>query len=128
MRIIGNCPGSPRDIVLFYLNFYGINEELHSQPEDETGFMTTRTLHFVVRVMLILAIPVAILPATGIAMPDSPPDNPIVLKMNHQFPENTPGSKIDQWFAEKIAQRTQRRVVINIHWSNGLGGPGTTCP
>lgn len=123
MRITGNCPDSPRDIVLFYLNFYGINEKLHSQPKDETGFMTTRTLHFVVRVMLILVIPVAILPATGIAMPDSPPDNPIVLKMNHQFPENTPGSKIDQWFAEKIAQRTQGRIIINIHWSNGLGGP-----
>ncbi len=46
-----------------------------------------------------------------------------VLKMNHQFPSTTAGSKIDQWFADKIKERTKGDVVIKIFWSNGLGGP-----
>ncbi len=48
---------------------------------------------------------------------------PIVLKMNHQFPATTPGSKIDQWFADQVRQRTQSKVLIKIFWSNSLGEP-----
>lgn len=48
---------------------------------------------------------------------------PAVLKMNHQFPENTPGSKIDQWFADQVRKRTDGELTIRIFWSNGLGGP-----
>lgn len=48
---------------------------------------------------------------------------PMVLKMNHQFPATTPGSKIDQWFADQIKQRTQGKLFIKIFWSNGLGEP-----
>jgi len=47
----------------------------------------------------------------------------IVLKMNHQFPENTAGSKIDKWFAEQIKKETNGRISIRIFWSNGLGKP-----
>ncbi len=47
----------------------------------------------------------------------------IVLKMNHQFPENTPGSKIDTWFADQVNKRTKGKLTINIYWSNSLGDP-----
>jgi len=47
----------------------------------------------------------------------------VVLKMNHQFPANAPGSKIDQWFADEIHRRTGGRLTIKIFWSNGLGEP-----
>lgn len=47
----------------------------------------------------------------------------IVLKMNHQFPPNTTGSAMDQWFADQVRQRTGGRVSIRIFWSDGLGDP-----
>lgn len=47
----------------------------------------------------------------------------LVLKMNHQFPATTPGSQIDQWFADQIFEQTQGRVKIRIFWSNGLAAP-----
>jgi len=46
-----------------------------------------------------------------------------ILKMNHQFPENTAGSKIDQWFADEIKLKTGGGVEIRMFWSNGLGEP-----
>ena len=46
-----------------------------------------------------------------------------MLKMNHQFPENTTGSRIDQWFADQVRIRSRGRLTINVHWSNGLGEP-----
>lgn len=48
---------------------------------------------------------------------------PIVFKMNHQFPADTAGSKLDAWFAEQIFTATNGSVRIRIFWSNGLGGP-----
>ena len=48
---------------------------------------------------------------------------PVVLKMNHQFPDTTSGSAIDQWFADQVALRTTGQVIIKIFWSNGLGEP-----
>ena len=47
----------------------------------------------------------------------------LTLKMNHQFPESAPGSKIDAWFAEQVKIRTKGKLTIEIYWSNGLGGP-----
>ena len=47
----------------------------------------------------------------------------IVLKMNHQFPETTVGSTIDQWFSDQIYRATNGEVKIRIFWSNGLAGP-----
>ncbi len=49
----------------------------------------------------------------------------MVLKMNHQFPATTAGSKIDQWFADEIQKATGGEVQIRIFWDNGLGGPKT---
>lgn len=46
-----------------------------------------------------------------------------VLKMNHQFPANTVGSRIDQWFADEIERLTNGEIEIRIFWDNGLGGP-----
>lgn len=48
---------------------------------------------------------------------------PVFLKMNHQFPENTLGSQIDYWFAQEVKKQTQGEVSIRIFWDNGLGGP-----
>ena len=47
----------------------------------------------------------------------------VVLRMNHQFPETTVGSKIDQWFASEVLAATQGAVDIHIYWSNRLGDP-----
>ncbi|MBU2627574.1 MAG: hypothetical protein KKE61_03065, partial [Proteobacteria bacterium] len=47
----------------------------------------------------------------------------IVLKMNHQFPSATTGSKIDQWFADQIKAATDNEIQIRIFWSNQLGDP-----
>ncbi|MGE0085973.1 MAG: TRAP transporter substrate-binding protein DctP [Desulfococcaceae bacterium] len=41
--------------------------------------------------------------------------------MNHQFPEDTAGSKLDQWFADEVAKATEGEVEIKIWWSNTLG-------
>lgn len=49
--------------------------------------------------------------------------SPILLKMNHQFPENTMGSKVDAWFADQVNKRTNGQVIIKIFWSNQLGEP-----
>ena len=43
------------------------------------------------------------------------------LMMNHQFPEDTAGSKLDQWFADEVAKATEGEVEIKIYWSNTLG-------
>lgn len=55
------------------------------------------------------------LPAAGAA--------PLVLKLNHQFPADTPGSRVDQWFSDQVRIRTNGEVEIRIFWSNGLGEP-----
>ncbi|MCG8336573.1 MAG: TRAP transporter substrate-binding protein DctP [Proteobacteria bacterium] len=44
-----------------------------------------------------------------------------VLKMNHQFPANTSGSKLDQWFADQVFKLTDGELEIRIYWSNALG-------
>lgn len=49
--------------------------------------------------------------------------NATTLIMNHQFPPDTPGSIIDQWFANEIFAATHGAVKIRIFWSNGLGMP-----
>ncbi|THB80346.1 MAG: hypothetical protein D3926_07720 [Desulfobacteraceae bacterium] len=68
--------------------------------------------------MIILSvITMFLFPAMGFASPR------LVLKMNHQFPPDTPGSKIDQWFARQIQRRTGGQIQIRIFWSNGLGEP-----
>ena len=46
-----------------------------------------------------------------------------VLSMNHQFPPDTVGSRLDQWFADRIKKDTQGEVEIKIFWNNGLGEP-----
>ncbi|MBF0258492.1 MAG: TRAP transporter substrate-binding protein DctP [Desulfamplus sp.] len=46
-----------------------------------------------------------------------------VLKMNHQFPQDTIGSKIDQWFCDQIKSATGGEIEIRIFWSNGLADP-----
>ena len=46
-----------------------------------------------------------------------------LLRMNHQFPADATGSRIDQWFAEEIKKATKGEVEIKIFWSNGLGEP-----
>ena len=61
------------------------------------------------------------LPFIFISLSDSSPI--ILLKMNHQFPSDTPGAKIDQWFADEIKHKTNGHVQIRIFWSNRLGGP-----
>lgn len=43
------------------------------------------------------------------------------LKLNSQWPATTAGSKIDQWFADEIARRTNGEVKIRIFWSEALG-------
>ncbi len=50
-------------------------------------------------------------------------EDALVLTMNHQFPKDTAGSKIDQWFADEIHSATKGAVKIKIFWSNGLGTP-----
>lgn len=67
--------------------------------------------------LLILTILTAFFADSIHAQPD------LVFKMNHQFPPETPGSKIDQWFADQIETKTKGRVKIRIFWSNGLAGP-----
>ena len=62
-----------------------------------------------------------ILPA--VASRAQSPQKPIIFKMNHQFPADTTGSKLDAWFAERISTATGGQVRIRIFWSNGLGGP-----
>ena len=42
------------------------------------------------------------------------------LNMNHQWPATTVGSKVDQWFVDEIAARTNGEVKIKIFWSEGL--------
>lgn len=49
--------------------------------------------------------------------------DPVVLTLNHQFPADTPGSKVDQWFADQVYQKTKGEVRIRIFWSNALGDP-----
>ncbi len=46
-----------------------------------------------------------------------------LLKMNHQFPADAAGSKIDQWFADEVEKATDGEVEIKIFWENKLGKP-----
>lgn len=46
-----------------------------------------------------------------------------VLRMNHQFPAAAAGSKIDQWFADAVADATGGDMAIKIYWANALGEP-----
>lgn len=43
------------------------------------------------------------------------------LKLNSQWPATTAGSKVDQWFADEVAKRTNGEVEIKIFWSEALG-------
>ncbi|MBI4637035.1 MAG: C4-dicarboxylate TRAP transporter substrate-binding protein [Candidatus Rokubacteria bacterium] len=43
------------------------------------------------------------------------------LKLNHQWPATTPGSAVDQWFADEVAKRTANEVQVKIFWSEALG-------
>ncbi len=47
----------------------------------------------------------------------------VILHMNHQFPAEAAGSRIDHWFAEQVKKETNGEVEIRIFWSNGLGQP-----
>ena len=59
------------------------------------------------------------------------PDAPAKTRrmMNHQFPKDMAGSKLDQWFAGEVAESTNREVEIKICRFNlpGVckGKPGT---
>lgn len=64
-----------------------------------------------------------ILLAGGCFPPVAVADDRIVLRMNHQFPESTPGSGIDVWFADTVYQRTRGRLKIKIFWANSLSDP-----
>ncbi len=44
-----------------------------------------------------------------------------VLKLNSQWPATTPGSKVDQWFADEVKRRTAGEVEIKIFWAEALG-------
>lgn len=44
-----------------------------------------------------------------------------ILKLNSQWPSTTPGSKVDQWFADEVKRRTDGEVEIKIFWSEALG-------
>ncbi|MBF0203715.1 MAG: TRAP transporter substrate-binding protein DctP [Desulfamplus sp.] len=46
-----------------------------------------------------------------------------ILKMSHQFPADTIGSKIDQWFCDQIKSATGGEIEIKIFWLNRLGNP-----
>lgn len=46
------------------------------------------------------------------------------LKLNSQWPANTAGSKVDQWFADEVKKRTNGEVEIRIFWSEALGKAG----
>ncbi len=46
-----------------------------------------------------------------------------VLHMNHQFPADAAGSKIDQWFADEVKEASNGDLEIKVFWSNGLGQP-----
>ena len=86
---------------------------------------TAMILRFVKRMslMCVTIVFTAVFPAVLFCPAGAADTGPIVLKMNHQFPANTPGSKIDQWFADEIHRRTSGRLTLNIFWSNGLGEP-----
>lgn len=43
------------------------------------------------------------------------------LRLNSQWPSTTAGSKVDQWFADEIKERTNGEVTIQIFWSEALG-------
>ncbi|MBI1384364.1 MAG: hypothetical protein GC150_05595 [Rhizobiales bacterium] len=43
------------------------------------------------------------------------------LRLNSQWPATTAGSKVDQWFADEIAKRTNGEIEIKIFWSEALG-------
>lgn len=43
------------------------------------------------------------------------------LKLNSQWPANTAGSKVDQWFADEVKKRTNGEIEIRIFWSEALG-------
>lgn len=45
------------------------------------------------------------------------------LRLNHQFPAAAAGSKIDQWFADAVAEASGGTLRIHIFWSNALGEP-----
>ncbi|MBF0467978.1 MAG: TRAP transporter substrate-binding protein DctP [Desulfamplus sp.] len=70
-----------------------------------------KTFFFSLPVLLILIFPADRLHAVTI------------LKMNHQFPDDTAGSRIDQWFCDQIKSETGGKIEIRIFWSNGLADP-----
>ncbi len=45
----------------------------------------------------------------------------LTLNLNHQFPEDAAGSKLDLWFADEVARITGGELKIQIFWSNALG-------
>ena len=45
----------------------------------------------------------------------------IVLRMNHQQTGREPGAKVDKWFVEEVAKRTNGAVKIQIFWAEALG-------
>lgn len=59
----------------------------------------------------------------SLAIPTKPTTAKTILKMNHQFPSNAVGSRLDQWFADEVKKVTGGEVEIRIYWSNKLGEP-----
>ena len=45
----------------------------------------------------------------------------VTFKLNSQWPANTAGSKVDQWFAEEVKKRTNGDVEIRMFWAEALG-------
>lgn len=68
------------------------------------------------KTLLAAALPIAMLLAgSSSAMAE------MTLRMSHQWTENNAGSKVDKWFAEEIAKRTNGEVKIKIFWAEALG-------
>lgn len=76
--------------------------------------------HAVSICLVFLAAVLAIAPGPAVG---GEPSHPLVFKLNHQFPADTPGSQLDQWFASQVEERTKGSVRIRIFWSNSLGEP-----